>query len=178
MKNILILSTSLRNNSNSEALAKSFMEGAKINNNVEFVSLKDKHIAFCKGCMACQKIGKCVIKDDAIEIADKMCASDIIVWATPIYYYEMSGQMKTMIDRANSLYSRDYKFRETYLLATAADDDPNAINGALKGLNGWVDCFDKLKLAGFVFAGGVDDAGSIKDNPKLQEAYELGKSIK
>jgi len=83
-----------------------------------------------------------------------------------------------MIDRANSLYSRDYKFRETYLLATAADDDPNAINGALKGLNGWVDCFDKLELKGYVFCGGVDDASSIKDNPKLVEAYELGKSIK
>ncbi len=72
-KNILVISTSLRNNSNSEILADSFIEGAKsVGNNVEKITLKDKNIAFCKGCLACQKTKKCVINNDAIEIADKM----------------------------------------------------------------------------------------------------------
>ena len=117
MKKVLIVSTTLRKGGNSQLLAEAFAAGAKeAGNQVEVVSLRDKNIAFCRGCFACQKIGKCIIKDDANEIADKICEADVVVWATPIYYYEMSGQMKTMIDRANSLYSRDYKFREDRLL--------------------------------------------------------------
>ena len=122
-KKVLIISTSLRNNSNSEKLAEAFAEGAKASGNeVEMVSLKNKSIAFCKGCFACQKVGRCVINDDANAITEKILEADVVVWATPIYYYEMSGQMKTMIDRANSLFPRDYKFRDVYLLSAAAED--------------------------------------------------------
>ena len=134
MKKILIISTSLRVNSNSELLAKRVMEGAIANGNeVELVSLRDKNIAFCKGCFACQRLGKCVINDDANVITDKIAEADVIIWATPIYYYEMSGQMKTMIDRANSLYSRERKFKEVCLLATAAEDEEDTPNRAIEG---------------------------------------------
>ena len=116
-KKVLIISTSIRPNSNSELLANAFADGArKSGNEVELVSLKDKTIGFCKGCLACQKLGRCVVKDDANEITEKLLNAEVVVWATPIYYYEMSGQMKTMIDRANSLYPRDYQFRDVYLL--------------------------------------------------------------
>ena len=125
-KKVLVISTSIRGNSNSEKLAEAFADGAKAaGNEVELVSLKDKTIAFCKGCLACQQTGHCVIKDDANAIADKMLEADVIAWATPIYYYEMSGQMKTMIDRANSLFPKDYKFRDVYLLTAAAEDEPD-----------------------------------------------------
>ena len=67
------------------------------------------------------KLSHCVINDDANEITEKILNADVVSWATPIYYYEMSGQMKTMIDRANSLYPRDYKFRDVYLLSVAAE---------------------------------------------------------
>ena len=178
MKKVLIISTSLRVGSNSEILANEFYRGAKeMGNDVELISLKGKNIAFCKGCMACQKTKKCIINDDAIEIADKICESDVIVWVTPIYYYEMSGQMKTLIDRCNSLYSRDYKFKEVYLLTVAADDDKNAPNKAIKGTQGWIDCFDGVELKKSLFIGGLDSPNAIKDHPKLKEAYELGKSI-
>lgn len=121
LKKILILSSSLRNNSNSEMLAQKFYEGAKTaGNEVEFISLKDKKIAFCKGCLACQKNFRCVIHDDADLIAQKILTAEILVFATPIYYYGMSGQLKTMLDRANPLFPTDYKFREVYLLASAA----------------------------------------------------------
>ena len=106
-KKVLIISTSLRPNANSEILARETERGAKdAGHEVEFVTLKDKVINFCKGCLACQKLGKCVINDDANEITSKMKEADVIVWATPVYYYEMSGQMKTLIDRANSLFDR------------------------------------------------------------------------
>ena len=98
-KKVLVISTSMRGNSNSEKLAEAFADGAKAaGNEVELISLKNKTIGFCKGCLACQQTGHCVIKDDANAITDKMLEADVIAWATPIYYYEMSGQMKTMID--------------------------------------------------------------------------------
>ncbi len=104
-KKVLIISTSLRKNSNSEALAKAFADGAfSAGNEVETVSLMGKNIAFCKGCLACQNLGHCVIGDDALEITEKMKNAEVIAFATPIYYYEMSGQMKTLLDRANSLF--------------------------------------------------------------------------
>ena len=93
-KRVLVISTSIRNNSNSEKLAEAFADGAKAaGNEVELVSLKDKAIAFCRGCLACQKIGHCVINDDANAITDKILEAEVVAWATPVYYYEMSGQM-------------------------------------------------------------------------------------
>ena len=178
MKNVLIISTSLRKNSNSHLLAEEFKKGAEeVGNSVEIVSLKDKNIAFCRGCFACQKIGRCVIKDDAIEVVDKMEKADVIVWATPIYYYEMSGQMKTLIDRANALYAKDYKFREVYLLSVATDTEAYTPDGAIKGVQGWVDCFENATLAGTLFIGGVTDGGDIACNEGLKRAYELGKNV-
>ena len=131
-KRVLVISTSLRNNSNSEILADAFLDGAQsAGHEAEKVSLKNKTLAFCRGCLACQKTGNCVIHDDAEEIVEKMSHADVLVFATPIYYYEMSGQMKTLIDRANPLFTADYAYRKVYLLATAAEDDTHAMDGAL-----------------------------------------------
>ena len=100
MKKVIVISTSLRTGSNSDMLANKFIEGAKAaGHEVEKISLAGKDIRFCKGCLACQKLGKCVIKDDVNEIMLKVLNADVVCWATPIYYYEMSGQMKTLIDR-------------------------------------------------------------------------------
>ena len=99
------------------------------------------------------------------------------MFATPIYYYEMCGQMKTMLDRSNPLYNADYAFRDIYLLAAAAEEEPSAIDGALQGLEGWIACFEQAHLAGSVFGGGAQAVGSIAGNPALNEAYELGKQV-
>ncbi|WP_370773157.1 flavodoxin family protein [Faecalibacillus intestinalis] len=123
-KKICVIKTSLRLNSNSDQLADAFIQSAKESgNDVIEISLKDKKIAFCKGCLSCQKLGHCVIDDDANIITEKIKQADVVVWATPIYYYEMSGQMKVMIDRANSLYTSNYQFRDVYLLSTAAENE-------------------------------------------------------
>lgn len=176
-KNILIISTSPRKGGNSETLADEFVRGAKeAGNQVEKVCLFDKEIGFCKGCLACSKTHQCVIHDGADEIAQKMRVADILVFATPIYYYEMCGQMKTMLDRANPLYGSDYRFRDVYLLTTAADHEENVPLRAENGLQGWIDCFPKANFAGTVFAGGVDAAGTIKGHSALNRAYEMGKA--
>ena len=124
MKRVIVISTSLRRGSNSDMLANQFVEGAKTaGNEVEKISLVGKNIQFCKGCLACQKLDRCVINDDVNDIMAKVLKADVVVWATPIYYYEMSGQMKTLIDRMNAMYSQDYAFRDVYLLTTAAENE-------------------------------------------------------
>lgn len=178
MKKVLIISTSLRGLSNSHELAESFARGAKeAGNDVELISLRGKDLRFCIGCLSCQKTGKCVIADDAPAITARMHDADVIVFATPIYYYEMSGQMKTLLDRANPLYGSDYRFTDIYILTSAAEDEPHVPMRAVAGLEGWIECFDRAHLAGSVFAGGVNDPGEIKGHPALEKAYALGKSL-
>ena len=110
MKKVIVISTSLRVGSNSDMLADQFVEGArKAGHEVEKISLVGKQIAFCKGCMACQKLGRCAIPDDVNDIMQKVLGADVVCWATPIYYYEMSGQMKVLIDRMNAMYRLDYR---------------------------------------------------------------------
>ena len=162
-KKVLIISTSLRRHSNSQALAEEFAKGAKeAGHQVELISL----------------IGsQCVIEDDANLIAEKMLNADVICYATPIYYYEMAGQMKTLLDRMNPLFSADYKFRDVYMLSTAADDGPHVADRAVNGLEGWIECFAKAELAGSLFAGGVTGPGEITNHPALAKAYDMGKNI-
>lgn len=175
MKKVIVISTSLRIGSNSDMLADKFTEGAlHAGHDVEKISLAGKNISFCRGCLACQKLGRCVIDDDANGIMQKVLNADVVVWATPIYYYEMSGQMKVMIDRMNAMYPLDYKFRDVYLLTTAAENEPEVPKRAESGLTGWTDCYPKCRLAGTLFCGGVDAPHAIEGNEKLQTAYEMG----
>ena len=140
MSKVLVISTSLRLKSNSDALAESLIRGARdAGHEVEHISLKGKDLKFCTGCLACQKTQQCVLKDDAVRIAERVKDSDTLVFATPIYYYEMSGQMKTLLDRMNPLYSCDYKFRRVYMLSTATEDEAFVPEKAVNGLQGWVD---------------------------------------
>ena len=178
MKKVVVVSTSLRAGSNSQVLAEKFAEGAKAaGNEVDFISLRGKEIKFCVGCLACQKLGACVIKDDVPSIMESVLNADVVCWATPIYYYEMSGQMKTLIDRMNAMYPKDYRFRDVYLLATATENEDETPKRAIIGLTGWIDCYPKSRLAGTLFCGGVTMPNDINGNDKLQKSYELGKNV-
>ena len=178
-KKVLIISTSLRQNSNSELLARRFAKGAgEAGNQVETVSLRGKSIGFCVGCMACLKNGRCAIQDDAGPIVEKMREADVICFATPVYYYEMSGQMKTLLDRANALFAAGHAFRDIYLLTASAEAVDSASDGPIHGLEGWIACFEKARLAGVVRGGGANDPGEMEKLPgKLAEAYEMGKTV-
>ena len=179
MSKVLVISTSLRAKSNSDILTEQLIAGAKdAGHEVEHISLKGKKIGFCIGCLACQKTHQCVLKDDAIEIAEKVKNADTLVFATPIYYYEMSGQMKTLLDRLNPLYPSDYRFRKVYMLSVAYEDEEHVPEKAVSGLQGWVDCFEKAEFAGSLFCGGISDPGEAdgKDTEK-DEAYQFGRAL-
>ena len=177
-KHVLIINSSPRKGGNSETLAASFAKGAaEAGHKVETVYLREKNYGFCKGCLACLKLGHCVIEDDAVEIAAGMHDADALVFATPVYYYSVSGQLKTMLDRANPLFDSDYAFTKAYLLATAAEDGEETVEGTVKAVQGWVDCFERCELAGTVFAGGVNGVGDIAGHPALEAAYQMGKEV-
>lgn len=178
MKRVLVISTSQREFSNSDGLAQEFIQGARENNDtVEYICLAGQDIGFCKGCFACQKTRECVLKDDAKRIVKRMATADVLVFATPIYYFEMSGQMKTLLDRTLPLYEGEYKFKEIYLLASAIEEGEETFEATKNGLLGWIRCFPGTKLAGTVFAGGVGAPGEINSHPLRKDAYEMGRSI-
>lgn len=175
-KKVLIISSSLRAGSNSEILARECEKGAKAaGHEVEFLSLKGKEIRFCIGCLACQSTGRCVLRDDVTGIMDKVKDAEVLVFATPVYYYEMSGALKTLLDRLNPLYPADYAFREIYMIATAAEDAETAFDRAYNGLQGWADCFEKAELKGLVAGGGLDSAhAALSHDGVMKKAYRLG----
>lgn len=178
MKKILVISSSLRGVSNSHLLAEAFARGAReAGNDVEIITLHKKEIKFCIGCLSCQKTGRCVLRDDAPAIISKLHDADVLAFATPIYYYEMSGQLKTLLDRANPLFEGDYRFTDVYMLTSAADTDEATPKRAVSGVEGWIECFDRSRLAGTVFAGGVTNPGEIAGHPALEEAYRMGQSV-
>ena len=131
-----------------------------------------------KGCLACQKTLKCVISDDVTPILEKVKESDVVVFATPIYYYEMCGQLKTLLDRLNPLYPQEYGFRDIYLITASAEEGDEVIKKAISGLNGWCDCFENANFKGAFNGGGLTNAGEVKSkNDLLNAAFNFGKSL-
>ena len=177
-KKVLILSSSPRRGGNSDTLCNEFMRGAiESGNEAEKIFLRDKTIHYCTGCSTCSLHGKpCPQKDDAAEIIEKMVAADVIVMATPVYFYTMSAQMKTLIDRCCGLYT-EMKNKEFYFIVTAAEDDRKLMERTVDTFQGFLDCLENPTIKGVVYGTGVWHVGEIKDKTDLREAYEMGKEI-
>lgn len=177
MSKVFVISSSLRRGSNSEQMAKSFVEGAKAKGNeVRYQSLKDFQLSFCKGCLACQNIGKCIIDDDVKNVIEEIATSDYLVLATPVYYYGMAGQLKTFLDRLNPLYGKDINLKGVYLLGACADEAEEAFDKTITALSGWIECFEGVELKETLLATNTNDANSLSDEWK-RKAYGLGKTI-
>lgn len=174
-KNILILSSSPRRGGNSDRLCDEFLRGAaEAGHRAEKIFLRDATIAPCMGCSVCSRDGKpCPQRDDAAAIIAKMVAADVIVLATPVYFYAMSAQMKTLIDRCCGEYLK-MTDKEFYFIATAAEEDERIMDRIVANFMGFLDCLERPTLKGTVFCGGVWHVGEIAGSPKLQEAYRMG----
>ena len=176
-KKVLLLSASFRKHGNSDLLCDEFARGAKeAGHEVEKIFINDKNINFCRGCGVCNTTHKCIQKDDMAEILDKMVSADVIVMATPIYFYTMNGQMKMLIDRTVPRYT-EISNKDFYFIIAAADDNKANMQRALEGFRGFTeDCLDGAKEKGVVYGVGAWKAGEIKNSPAMQEAYEMGKN--
>jgi len=177
-KNVLILSASARKGGNSDLLCDQFLRGAEeAGNQAEKIFLRDKKINYCTGCGTCQENGgKCVQKDDMAKILEKMVAADVIVMATPVYFYTMNGQMKTFIDRTCPRYT-EISDKEMYFIVAAADTSRKAMERTLEGFRGFTYCLDGAKEKGIVYGTGAWKMGDIKRSKAMDQAYEMGKKV-
>ena len=177
-KKVLILSSSPRRGGNSDQLCDRLMAGAQESGHrVEKVFLKDKKINYCTGCGVCvDRQKRCPQKDDMAEVLEKMVAADVIVMATPVYFYTMCGQMKTLIDRTCSRYT-EISDKEFYFLLAAADESKQAMERTLEEFRGFTSCFENATEKGVIYGTGAWNIGDLKDSEVLNQAFEMGKSI-
>lgn len=177
-KKVLVLSSSPRKGGNSDLLCDQFVKGSQEAGNLaEKIFLKDKKINYCTGCSTCLNEGKgCPQKDDMAEILEKMIAADVIVMATPVYFYTMCAQMKTLIDRTCCRYT-EISNKEFYFIVTAADNSKKKMERTIVGFRAFTSCLTGPKEQGIIFGTGAWNIGEIKGKPAMKEALDLGKWI-
>ena len=173
-KTILAIVSSPRQGGNSELLVDEFITGAReAGHTATKVALREKKLAPCIACEACLGNGGiCVQKDDMKEILDQLIAADVIVLSTPVYYYSISAQLKTMIDRTLAGGGK-LKNKEFYFIATAADG-AHAMECTMNDMQGFVNCVPGSVVKGKVY-GSAFRVGEIKGQSAMKYAYELGK---
>lgn len=176
-KKILILSASPRKGGNSELLCDQFLLGAaEAGHEVERIYLRDKRIAHCVACGACQgNGGLCVQQDDMAEVLGRMIHAEVIVMATPVYFYTMNGQMKTLIDRTYARYTEIIK-KEMYFIMTAAVSRKELLQRTLEEFRGFMACLSGSREKGVIYGTSAWNVGDIKGSPAMAQSYEMGKN--
>ena len=187
--NILVILGSPRKNGNSETLVKTVIKGIeeKISCTVDSIylhGLKDLHP--CRGCGGCEKTGMCVIKDDMIELYEKVDSADVIFLVTPVYFYGPSAQIKTFIDRFQARWSRKYLLKERtrlddrrkgYLLATAATKGPKVFEACELIAKSYFDTID-VEYGGEFVVRSVDEKKALSNSTtELEKAEQFGRDI-
>jgi len=177
-KKVLVLSGSPRKGGNSDILCDQFMLGAEeAGNQAEKIFLRDKEINYCVACDTCKRNGDiCNQDDDMAEVLDKMIAADVIVMATPVYFYTMNAQMKTLIDRTYSRYM-EIRNKDFYFILTAAVTRKQALERTIEGFRGFTSVLSGPNEKGIIYGTGAWNIGDIKDSNAMNEAYEMGRTV-
>lgn len=178
MKNVLILSGSPRGGGNSDLFCDEFARGAaERGNHVEKIRVSDKKIGYCRACYYCRDNGgACVLKDDMAEVLQKMIDADVIVLASPVYFYSIDAQLKAVIDRTLARWT-EVKNKEFYYIITCADGAKQSVMTTLDCLRGYADCVSGAIERGVIYGTGVYQKGEVKASPAMKQAYEMGRSV-
>lgn len=178
MKNVLILSGSPRKNGNSDLLCDEFARGAtKAGHKVEKLRVAEKNIGYCRACYYCRDHkGECILKDDMAEVMQKIIDCDVLVLASPVYFYSIDAQLKAVIDRTVARWT-EVKNKELYYIVTAADGENESAETTLVCFRGYADCIDGAEEKGVVYGMGVYEKGEVKNTAAMKEAYDLGMGI-
>jgi len=180
MKKVLIISGSPRRGGNSERLCEEFAKGARESgNDVEFITLRGKEIGFCRACDYCMNHGRvCCVKDDVAGIIAKMKSADVLVLASPVYFYAVDAQMKALIDRVYCVWDQpELMNKEFYYLMSAGETDDWTMDGTLECFRGFAKCLEGSREMGHVSAMGLYEVGAIEGTEYLEQAYSMGRSI-
>jgi len=175
-KRVLIISSSPRKGGNSDTLADEFARGAEAAGNaVDKIFVCDMDIGYCTGCGSCFDKKPCPQGDDMPGILEAMIAADVIAMATPIYFYGINAQMKTLIDRCCARYE-EISGKEFYFLMSAADEAlPDRVR-TIEGFRAFIYCLDRSKEKGAIYGVGAFRPGEIDEKFKKQ-AFEMGSAV-
>lgn len=177
-KKILILSGSPRTGGNSDILCDEFQRGAEERGHyVEKIRVASKDVHPCIACYHCRENGgECVFKDDMAEILQKMIEADVLVLASPVYFYSIDAQLKAVIDRTVARWL-EVKNKEFYYIVTMADEEASSADTTLACFRGYADCVTGAVEKGVIIGSGVYEPGTVKQTPAMEKAYEMGKNV-
>lgn len=177
-KKVLILSGSPRKGGNSDVLCDEFARGAReTGNKVEKIRMASKKIHPCSACYFCREHGgECAHKDDMGEILQKMIDADVIVLASPVYFYSIDAQLKAVIDRTVARWL-EVRNKEFYYIVTMADEALSSADTTLACFRGYADCVEGAVEKGVLIGNGVYEPGTVKNTQVMQQAYEMGKQV-
>lgn len=176
-KHVLILSGSPRRGGNSDLLCDAFAQGAReAGHQTEKIFLRDHSIDYCRACYGCRESGVCVIKDDMAQILEKMHWADVIVMASPVYFYSIDAQMKALIDRTLAQWTK-LKNKKFYYIMTAAEESETVMDCTLECFRGFAACLEGAEEKGVLCAKGVYEAGEVEKTGYPRQAYEMGKGV-
>ena len=175
---IVVLTGSPRKNGNSAYLAEQFIKGKEEKGHEVFrFDCAFKQVEPCRACNRCSMNGPCILNDDFQELRPKLIGADMVVFATPMYYFGISAQMKRVIDRFYAINGqikgapKKAAFLMTYADTSRKEAEPMLVHyHTLMDYLGWTS-------VGEVVASGVWTAGSVKSTDYPQQTYRLGKSL-
>jgi multimeric flavodoxin WrbA len=186
---VLGISTSPRENSNSDLLLRQALSGASsAGAEAEYLRLCKFNISPCLACGACYATGECPLQDDFSVVLGKMLAADRIVFATPIFFMSVCAQAKILIDRCQCLWATKYILKKpivgprhmprlAMVIAVGGKKGGKAFDCIRLMMKYYLDTLDMGYFAN-LFVSNVDEAGKIADNADaMQEAVQLGKEL-
>lgn len=178
MSKVVVLVGSMRKGGNTDLLAQAFVEGASKNNVVEVVSVADYNINPCIGCNSCfeREGNKCFQNDDMPKVYEKLREADMVVIASPVYFYGISAQLKAIVDRLHTPMRNEFQIKKLALILVGAASLPELFD-AIQLQYQLILNFFQLENAGMVLVEGAKDKGDVKNGDGLKEAYELGLSV-
>ena len=174
---VVAISSSPRKGGNSDILCDQFLKGAaEAGHQTEKIRLSGYHLAPCSGCYGCASSKICVKKDGMTDILQKLIDADILVFATPVYFYSMCAQMKTFIDRCLPRY-REIQNKAFYFIVTAADPQSEAADETLAGLRGFLRCLPGAVERDIIYGTGTWEYNDVYQHPSFELAYKIGKDL-
>ena len=176
-KKVLILSGSPRKGGNSDHLCDQFLKGAlEAGHEAEKIFVGEKNIGYCRACYACRNTHKCFQKDDMEEILTKIVEADVLVLASPVYFYSIDAQIKTVIDRTLARWT-EIKDKEFYYILAAGEDSKAIMERSVECFRGFADCFKGSRERGIIYGHGLYAKDDAKTSAYTKEAYEMGKNV-
>jgi multimeric flavodoxin WrbA len=178
-----------RKGGNTELLLEEAMKGAESEGaETDRLRLTDFTITPCRECHGCDKSGNCVVLDDMPKIYPKLLEADVIILASPIFFYGITGWAKALVDRSQALWARKYLLRDPslgnegrkrrgFFISVGATKGQRVFDGAILTARYFFDVLN-AEYCGELLFRGIDGKGEILKEPgALKRAYEAGKRL-